>query len=88
MLTQEQLDREYVDGPGAAKLLKITPNQVRFLCSRGKLAGAMKLGTSGWIIPRTSVTSYKPGKRGPKPKTCNKEIITNTIHEADSLKRS
>ena len=86
MLTQEQLDREYVDGPGAAKLLKITTNQVRFLCSRGKLVGAIKLGTSGWIIPRTSVTNYKPGKRGPKPKLRNKETITNTINEADNLK--
>ena len=86
MLTQEQLDRDYVDGPGAAKLLKITPNQVRFLCSRGKLVGAIKLGTSGWIIPRTSVASYIPGKRGPKPKQRNRDTITNTISEADNLK--
>ena len=86
MLTQEQLDRDYVDGPGAAKMLKLTPTQIRFLCSRGKLSGAMKLGTSGWIIPRTSVASYKPGKRGPKPKSRNKETIKNIISEADNLK--
>lgn len=86
MLTQEELDREYVDEPRAAKLLKITPNQVCFLCSRWKLVGAIKLGTSGWIIPRTSVTSYKLGKRDPKPKLHNKETITNIINKADNLK--
>lgn len=69
MLTQEELDREYVDGPAAAKMLNVTSNQVRFLCSKGRLKGAMKLGTSGWLIPRESVLNYKPQKRGPKSTT-------------------
>ena len=69
MLTQEALDKEYVDGPAAARMLNVTTNQVRFLCSRGRLKGAMKLGTSGWIIPRESVINYKPQKRGPKSKS-------------------
>ena len=86
MLTQEQLDQEYVDGPAAAKLLNVTPNQVRFLCSKGKLKGAIKLGTSGWIIPRESVTNYRPGKRGPKPRPSIKETIINVVHDADNLK--
>ena len=85
MLTQEELDNEYVDSPEAAKLLKLTTNQVRFLCSRGKLNGAIKLGTSGWIIPRVSVLTYKPGRRGPKPKN-NKDILTSAINKADNLK--
>lgn len=83
MLTQEELDREYVDSPEAAKMLKITTNQVRFLCSQKKLEGAIKLGTSGWIIPRTSVLNYKPGRRGPKPKN-NKSIINQALNEAHS----
>ena len=85
MLTQEILDEEYVDGPAAAKILNITSNQVRFLCSRGKLKGAMKLGTSGWIIPRKSVLDYKPQKRGPKPRSPTakqtKELIAKTLKE-------
>lgn len=66
MLTQEKLNEEYVDGPAAAKMLNVTSNQVRFLCAKGRLKGAMKVGTSGWLIPRESVLNYKPHKRGPK----------------------
>ena len=66
MLTQEELNKIYVDGPGAAKLLNVTPSQVRFLCSKGRLEGALKVGTSGWLIPRISVEKYKPFKRGAK----------------------
>ncbi len=83
MLTQEELNKEYVDGPAAAKILKITSSQVRFLCSRGRLKGAMKVGTSGWLIPRESVLLYKPGKRGPK--TAN-TVLNNAINEANNLK--
>ena len=72
MLTQQELDRDFMDAPAAAKVLEITNTQVRFLCSRGRLEGAMKLGTSGWIIPRISVLNYKPQKRGPKSKTLTK----------------
>ena len=73
MLTQEELDKDYVDGPAAAKMLQVTSNQVRFLCSRGRLKGAMKLGTSGWLIPKESVLNYKTQKTGPKPKTPTRE---------------
>ncbi len=87
MLTQQELDREYVDGPAAAKILNVTSTQVRFLCAQGRLNGAMKLGTSGWIIPRVSVMNYKPKKRGPKPKTSNdREIWAKALAQADNLK--
>ena len=62
-----------MDAPAAAKALEITSAQVRFLCAKGRLEGAMKLGTTGWIIPRTSVSNYKPQKRGPQAKTLTKE---------------
>lgn len=90
MLTQEELNRDYVDGPAAAKMLKVTTNHVRLLCATGKLKGAMKLGTSGWIIPRASVLNYVPGRKGPKPKPShvrkNKRILEQAIKEADNLK--
>ena len=82
MLTQQELDRDYVDGPAAAKILKITSTQVRFLCAKGRIKGAMKLGTSGWIIPRISVLNYKPNKRGSKPKTPSREDDKALIAEA------
>ena len=82
MLTQEELNKEYVDGPAAAKMLNVTSTQVRFLCSRGRLKGAMKVGTSGWLIPRESVLNYKPKKRGPKPQTSSREDDKALISEA------
>ena len=81
MLTQEELNKNYVDGPAAARMLHITTNQVRFLCSRGKLIGAMKVGTSAWLIPRESVLNYKPGKRGPKPKLTASERLKALVSE-------
>ena len=82
MLTQEELNEEYVDGPAAAKILNVTNAQIRFLCLRGRLEGAMKLGTSGWLIPRESVLKYKPQKRGPKPKSLTREQTKEIILEA------
>jgi len=87
MLTQEKLNEEYVDGPAAAKMLNVTSNQVRFLCAKGRLKGAMKVGTSGWLIPRESVLNYKPHKRGPKPtggltSEQTKEIISKALGQA------
>lgn len=81
LLTQKELDEEYVDGPAAAKILNVTSNQVRFLCANGRLKGAMKLGTSGWIIPRISVINYKPQKRGPKKNQSKVEQDKNFIKE-------
>ncbi len=79
MLTQEDFNSKYVDGPEAAKMLNITPSQVRFLCKNRKFKGVIKLGTSGWIIPRESVQYYKPRKPGPKPKKNTSELIATTL---------
>ena len=37
------------------------------LCQSGRLPGAEKIGNT-WLIPRASVESYTPGKRGPRTK--------------------
>ena len=73
MLTQQELNQNFMDAPAAAKVLEISNAQVRFLCAKGRLQGAMKLGTSGWIIPRASVSNYKPQKRGPQAKKLTEE---------------
>ena len=87
MLTQKELDEEYVDGPAAAKMLNVTSNQVRFLCANGRFNGAMKLGTSGWIIPKISVLNYKPQKRGPKSKlNQDKALIRETLEKIQEFK--
>jgi hypothetical protein len=36
------------------------------LCKDGKLPGAKKMGNAAWLIPRASVESYVPGRRGPR----------------------
>jgi hypothetical protein len=35
------------------------------LCQTGKLPGAEKIGNT-WLIPRASVESYAPSRRGPR----------------------
>ncbi|MBR0315329.1 MAG: hypothetical protein IJQ99_00475 [Synergistaceae bacterium] len=86
MLTQKELDMMYVDSPAAAKILGVTSNQVRFLCSKGRLQGAMKLGTSGWIIPRESVLNYRPLKKGRKPGVSNNKTTSDKKIIEDALK--
>jgi hypothetical protein len=41
---------QYVDVKAAARLLGRTPRQVRTLCNRGKVPGAIKEGR-GWKVP-------------------------------------
>ncbi|MDR1916657.1 MAG: helix-turn-helix domain-containing protein [Synergistaceae bacterium] len=57
----------YVTTEEAAALIGKGINMISKLCQSGKLSGAEKLGNS-WLIPRASVESYSPGKRGPRTK--------------------
>jgi predicted DNA-binding transcriptional regulator AlpA len=58
----------YVTASEAAKILGKTSGMVWVLCKNGKLPGAKKMGNAAWLIPRASVESYTPGKRGPRTK--------------------
>ena len=81
MLTQQELDEFYVDSPAAAEILKVTPNHIRFLCSKGRLKGALKLGSSAWLIPRQSLYEYKPMKRGVKKGVHEKDFLIETLQK-------
>jgi excisionase family DNA binding protein len=51
----------------AAQYLGISVRRVRKLCETGKLR-AEKFGKS-WLIPKTALGIYKPGKPGRPPKS-------------------
>jgi hypothetical protein len=57
----------YVTAAEAAAIIGKKIRMIAVLCQTGKLPGAEKLGNS-WLIPRASVESYSPGKRGPRTK--------------------
>jgi hypothetical protein len=59
---------EYMTVAEAAKQLKKSIPLVGHLCRNGKLPGVIKMTTGAWLIPRASVESYSPGKRGPRTK--------------------
>jgi hypothetical protein len=67
------ISSEYLTVTQAAKELKKTTGWIRNLCIKGILEGAEKLDVSNWLIPRESVLSYKPMKRGVKPGTQSKK---------------
>ena len=57
---------DYMTVAEAAKKLKKSVPMISHLCRGGKLLGAVKLTTGAWLIPRASVESYAPGRRGPR----------------------
>jgi hypothetical protein len=59
---------EYITITEAAKVLNKTVSMVGRLCRSGKFDGAEKKGNAAWLIPRASVESYTPGRRGPRTK--------------------
>ena len=79
------LKRDYVNAIEAAEMINVNDSRIRQLCIEGKLNGAFKIGDT-WLIPRESVTNYKPGKRGPKPKPPIKETVTNVLNEFETWK--
>ena len=62
----------YVTTVQAAELLGKGINLIAKLCQDGRMPGAEKVGNA-WLIPRASVLSYKPNKRGVKPGTQRKK---------------
>jgi excisionase family DNA binding protein len=57
----------YITVADAAKLSGKGIKMIARLCQSGRLPGAEKIGNT-WLIPRASVESYSPGKRGPRTK--------------------
>jgi hypothetical protein len=57
----------YITVAEAAKLSGRGIKMIARLCQTDKLPGAEKIGNT-WLIPRTSIESYTPGKRGRRAK--------------------
>lgn len=74
-MTQEELEREYVDGPQAAKILRVSTTRIRQLCLQGRFKGALKVGSSAWLIPREAVQNHTPLRRGVKPKSERQSLV-------------
>jgi excisionase family DNA binding protein len=66
-MTLENLQGNYLTTTEAAKLIRKTSDLIAKLCQSGRLPGAEKIGNT-WLIPRASVESYTPGRRGPRTK--------------------
>ncbi|MDR1515306.1 MAG: helix-turn-helix domain-containing protein [Synergistaceae bacterium] len=65
----------YITVAEATKLSGKGIKMIARLCQTGKLPGAEKIGNT-WLIPRASVESYTPGKRGPRT---NREKLTDEL---------
>jgi hypothetical protein len=65
----------YVTAIQASEIIGKGINLIAKLCQVGRLPGAEKIGNT-WLIPRASVESYAPGRRGPR---------TNKEHLSDEL---
>ena len=79
MITQNEINKNYVDSVEAGRLLNITDARIRELCLDGRFVGALKTGKS-WIIPKKSVENFTrlpPGKKSKKNQ--NKVFIKEAI---------
>ena len=76
MITQNEIDKNYVDSVEAGKLLNITDARIRRLCLDGRFEGALKTGKS-WIFPRKSVDNFVRLPPGIKKKERNRDFIKN-----------
>ena len=65
------IKEEYVTAIQASEIIGKSINLIAKLCQSGRLPGAEKIGNT-WLIPRASVESYAPGRRGPRT---NKEKL-------------
>jgi hypothetical protein len=65
----------YITATEASAIIGKKIRMVATLCQSGRLPGVEKIGNT-WLIPRASVESHTPGKRGPRTK---KERLTDEL---------
>jgi hypothetical protein len=63
----EELHGVYVTIEEAATISGRKISMISRLCREGRLDGVIKMGVQ-YLIPRQSIESYTPGKRGPRTK--------------------
>ena len=84
MITQEEINRDYLDTPSAAHELNISDARIRRLCLDGRFEGALKAGQA-WLIPKSSLKTFRHQKRGKKISRA-KALIENAIIESNKWK--
>ena len=86
MITQNEINQNYVDSVEAGNLLNITDARIRKLCLDGRFDGALKTGKS-WLIPKKSVENFTrlpPGKKSKKNR--NEALIKETLEKINENK--
>ena len=86
MITQAEIEKDFIDSPEAARLLGISDSRIRRLCLDNRFQGAIKAGKS-WLIPKIAVENFERLPRGAKTREqIDRETLTNAIKEANNLK--
>ena len=85
MIQKDDIEKNYVNAPEAARLLNVSRSRIGKLCLAGRFQGALKVGTS-WIIPREAVSNHKPLPPGVKPGTQSKKAKV-TAERAEILNK-
>ncbi len=86
MITQEEIERDYIDTPSAARELNITNARIRKLCAEGRFYGALKTGRA-WIIPKISVKNFiRLRPRSIEKTNSDRAILERAINESEKWK--
>ena len=88
LITEKEINEDYVDQATAAAMLNISRSRISQLCNQGRFQNAIKVSWS-WIIPKSSIEKFTPRPRGRKRqiRLCpNSVIIANALAENDKWK--
>ena len=78
MISQNEINDNYMDLATVAKFLGVTRTRATKLCSEGRFPGAIKAGWV-WLVPRNAVVNFRRLKRGVKPAHFQKTIDERKI---------
>ena len=84
MITEKEINENYVDQATAAQILNLSKSRINILCRGGRFDGAFKAGWS-WLIPKTAVANFTRLKRGRK-RNLDRVIIEHAIAENNKWK--
>lgn len=86
MISQQDIEKDYVNAKKAGEILNLSPSRISRLCSQGRFIGAFKAGGS-WLIPRKAIETHKPLPPGPKSQEFkDSHFLATIINEANNLK--
>ncbi len=88
MITQEEINKDYVTGAEAASVLGVSGGRIRQLCLSGRFEGAVKAGRA-WLIPRVAILKHerlKPRARRKAQKEQDAALLRSALAEARRAK--